>query len=55
MCQFSNPAKVGERVCACVLQGKGKAGGLLSFAVGLKEGGPKAWQKPLLANLENSK
>lgn len=38
MCQFSNPAKVGVRVCACMLQGKGKAGGLLPFAVGLKRG-----------------
>lgn len=56
MCQFSNPAKVGVCACACVLQGKGKARGLmLPFAVGLREGGPKAWQMPLLANLENSK
>lgn len=35
MCQFSNPAKVG----VCVLEGKGKAGGLLPFAVGLKRVG----------------
>lgn len=56
MCQLSNLAKGGAYVCACTLQGKGKAGDLLlPFAVGLKEGGPKAWQMPLLANLENSK
>lgn len=56
MCQLSNLAKGGAYMCACTLQGKGKAGDLLlPFAVGLKEGGPKAWQMPLLANLENSK